>query len=310
MIDDTHKIEPFERKPFPFRSTVQQGNDILVKLHWHEHIEFIKVLEGTVDIILGNETFRAEKDDIVYVGSSKAHSVRSSCGFFCAIKGIVFDKNFLTSIVEGFETKHVYSLFIHTETFGYKFPSSHPLWYELNRCIENSYQEFIAKDICYEMSIKSNIYRLISSLLRHYKKEVLRRDDFIKASNELMRLKPAFDYIDANYSGKIYIKDLGDTVNMSPDYFTKYFKKITGKTPTEYIADVRINMAIRLILDTSLSITEISEKAGFCNINYFDKMFRESTGLTPTEYRNNKLYGSIEGTKEFFHDSRRFNDFT
>ena len=288
MIDDIHKIEPFEGKPFPFRSTIQQGYDTLVKLHWHEHLEFLKVLEGTVDIILGNETFKAVKGDIIYVSSCKVHSVTSACRSFCAIKGIVFNKYFLTNIVEGFETKHIYSLFIHSETYGYKFPSSHPLWYELNRCIENSYQEFVAKDICFEMSIKSNIYRLISSLLRYYKKEVLRRDDFIKASNELMRLKPAFDYIDTNYSDKIYVKSLGNTVNMSPDYFAKYFKKIIGKTPTEYIAGIRINMAMRLMLDTSLSITEISEKVGFCNVNYFDKRFKESTGITPTKYKNNK----------------------
>jgi AraC-like DNA-binding protein len=72
---------------------------------------------------------------------------------------------------------------------------------------------------------------------------------------------------------------------MSLYYFSSLFKKVFGLPPVQYLIQLRIDHAKRLLLDEERSISEIAELCGFCNINYFDKMFKEKSGFTPKDFR-------------------------
>ena len=67
--------------------------------------------------------------------------------------------------------------------------------------------------------------------------------------------------------------------------FYGFFKTNYGQTPADRIKDIRLEKACSLLVDTALSITEITEKIGICNYNYFSKIFKQKYGVTPTEYR-------------------------
>lgn len=286
---DIKKIEPFEEKTFPFRISIQKNRKQLVITHWHEHLELIKVLVGRISVTINEKTYTAVQNDIIFINSCLIHSVTSVSDDDAAIMGVVFDKFFLTNIIESFETKHIYSLFLNSNTTNVRFEPCHKLWEDLNQCIDSSYNELLVQEIGYEISIKSYIYRLTTLLLRYYKDEIFGKHDLLKIKTELLHLKPIFEYIEQNYSQKIYIKNLSSKMNLSLFYFTRYFKKITGKAPLEYVTQVRLNAAIKLLLNSNISITEISEKTGFCNVNYFDKIFKKSTGTSPLEFRNSMI---------------------
>ncbi len=64
---------------------------------------------------------------------------------------------------------------------------------------------------------------------------------------------------------------------------------MTGLTFVKFLNLYRINAAEELLSKTSLSITEISEKTGFCNINYFCRIFKQFKGYAPSKYRNNNI---------------------
>ena len=74
-------------------------------------------------------------------------------------------------------------------------------------------------------------------------------------------------------------------INVSPDYFTKMFKDSMGKTPIEYINGLRINRAMQLLVTTEDSLSDISDKIGFCNPNYFHKIFKQYIDVSPLAYR-------------------------
>ena len=71
---------------------------------------------------------------------------------------------------------------------------------------------------------------------------------------------------------------------MSPHYFCKFFKRVTGLTFTEYILRVRIDKAKELLLKNRLSITQIAYEVGFESSSYFHKVFRKLTHLNPKQY--------------------------
>jgi AraC-like DNA-binding protein len=285
MTEAYKKVEPFEGKPFPFRMTVQEDKVNLVPLHWHEHVELIKVLKGKVKVHVNGNEFESEKNEIIFINSSVVHSVQSLTGFDAAICGMVFDKFFLSNVTEGFETSTIYSLFLSSNTIENRFVASTLLWRELDDCIEQAYKEYCSKDLCYEMSLKSYVYRIMTLILRYNRDKLFGNKNFTKLSSEFDRIRPVIYHIDSRYADKLYIEQLSKIINMSPFHFCRFFKRVTGMSPTEYINKVRIDMALKYLVDSDLTITEISEKVGFCSINYFDEVFKKRKGLSPVEFR-------------------------
>ena len=83
-------------------------------------------------------------------------------------------------------------------------------------------------------------------------------------------------------------------LQMNPQYFCRYFKKATGKTPTEYINEVRVEKAAEYLYRTDRKIIDIALECGYDNIGYFIKRFKEEKGMLPSEYRksqNNAING-------------------
>lgn len=92
-------------------------------------------------------------------------------------------------------------------------------------------------------------------------------------------------YVDENYDMDITLNDLSKLVYLSPAYIGNMFKSKTGKTFTEYLTDIRIEQAKKLIENSDLKIYEICERVGYKTPRYFYRIFRANLGVTPQEYR-------------------------
>jgi len=91
-------------------------------------------------------------------------------------------------------------------------------------------------------------------------------------------------YISTNYSNDLSLKTLAKKYAMSPCYFSKQFKSITGVGLNEYINISRISAAERLLTDTNLPIIEVAAECGFNDSNYFAAVFKKIKGITPKKY--------------------------
>ncbi|WP_238598371.1 helix-turn-helix transcriptional regulator [Saccharothrix sp. ALI-22-I] len=87
------------------------------------------------------------------------------------------------------------------------------------------------------------------------------------------------------YSEPITLKNLAAEVFVSPFHFSRTFSKITGVTPGRYLTAVRIFEAKRLLLTTSLTISNIVCSVGYSSVGTFTSRFTRSVGMTPTQYR-------------------------
>lgn len=92
-------------------------------------------------------------------------------------------------------------------------------------------------------------------------------------------------YIKSHLQESISLDSMATLVNMSKSRFSHVFKEDTGVTPGEYINEKRMNMAARLLKETDLKISEISDAVGIDNSNYFSTQFRKKFNLSPIEYR-------------------------
>lgn len=107
-----------------------------------------------------------------------------------------------------------------------------------------------------------------------------------KTENLSPPVEEAIEFINSRYGGPLQISEIAGHVSLSRYYFTRLFRKETGRTPNEYLANVRINAAKEMLTDKILTIAEIAERCGFANTSHFTRFFREKTGQTPAAFRN------------------------
>ena len=103
-------------------------------------------------------------------------------------------------------------------------------------------------------------------------------------------IKKALEYIHDNLSSKLGVNELAAMHGYSLNYFIKAFKHATGKTPVEYINDLRIAHSIILLNETNDSVESISEQCGFVNLSYFFRTFKKKNGVSPSQLRKLKRF--------------------
>lgn len=95
-----------------------------------------------------------------------------------------------------------------------------------------------------------------------------------------------FHHVKTNFTQQIPLDEISEKVNMTVPAFCRYFKKVTGKTFTQFVNEFRIVHATKLLAEKPTSITDICFESGFNNFSHFNKLFKKFTGKSPLKYRN------------------------
>ncbi len=102
---------------------------------------------------------------------------------------------------------------------------------------------------------------------------------------ESERMGKVFDYILKNFSEEITLNEIASIACLSPEAFCRYFKKYTRKTFSEFLIEIRIGHACKLLQQHTLDVNQVSIQSGFNNISYFNRKFKSMTQKTPVEYK-------------------------
>ncbi|WP_264190778.1 helix-turn-helix domain-containing protein [Mesobacillus jeotgali] len=99
-------------------------------------------------------------------------------------------------------------------------------------------------------------------------------------------IERAKELITNNYSKSTETKKIAQMLGVSNNHLVRLFKQYHGKTISEYLIELRLKEATRLLTHTDTEITKVALDAGFQSMSNFYKTFKMRTGLTPKEYRN------------------------
>jgi AraC-like DNA-binding protein len=103
--------------------------------------------------------------------------------------------------------------------------------------------------------------------------------------DESSRMSKVYDYILENFKRDLSLDEVASVAYLSPSAFCRYFKKFTRKTLSEFLTDLRIGYACKLLQNNNMGISQISHDAGFNNVSYFNRKFKSVKGQTPMEYQ-------------------------
>lgn len=103
---------------------------------------------------------------------------------------------------------------------------------------------------------------------------------------ESRRVKKVKQYINDHYTETLKLEDLARLVGMTPTSFSRFFKLRTGKTLSDYVLDIRLGFAARMLVDSTKNVSEICFECGFNNLSNFNRIFKGRRGVTPKEFRS------------------------
>lgn len=271
-----------EEKKMQFKTYSASGNGIVDSGYHSDSAVIIEMIDGDAHVTIGTDTIDASIGDFIYIPSDLVFRVESTGGM-AAIRALVFDMQIIRENMENFDSEILYMFYVQSRTKTMVFKKSHPIYESLAYSMHEAYEEYVSKDVCYQLSVKANIYLLMLSILRYYCSSRTELDRMIY--HNVLRLRPVIDYVKEHYSEKIYIETLADMITVSPDYFTKMFKDSIGKTPIDYINALRICDSLRLLSMTDTPVADIADQLGFSNPNYFHKIFKAYMDTSPLAYR-------------------------
>ena len=107
----------------------------------------------------------------------------------------------------------------------------------------------------------------------------------IEVQSDSRRVQKVQDYINRHYQEEIRLGTLANMVGMTEVSFSRFFKLRTGKSLSDYIIDIRLGHATRLLVDSTMAIAEICYECGFNNLSNFNRIFKKKKSCSPKEFR-------------------------
>lgn len=119
-------------------------------------------------------------------------------------------------------------------------------------------------------------------------------EDIAEAAQYTSLTRKIMEYIHSDSRRRITLEDIGRITFFSPIYCDTVFRRETGRSIIDYVLDRRIDEAKKLLLEGTMSLSEISEAVGFNDYNYFSRVFKKRSGYSPTAYRRFALAELLE----------------
>ena len=273
---------------FPFEvsfSEIRNFSKGCVKLHWHDEIQISIVTKGSIEFIVGEKSYILKSGQGIFINTQRIHMAKSVGDKDCIYHSVIFNpkllKTFPGSIIE---QKYIDPVITADNLNSIEIYGENKWEKEALKFIMDIITADISKSRGYELEIYINLMRFWLLLVLN-ENDIFSQKTEPKPINE-ERVKDVLSFIHKNYSNKITLQDIADSVFVSKGECCRFFKKSLKMSPYDYLINYRINESMKLLKNTSFSILDIAENVGFNNVSHYIQIFKKKTGQTPHEYRN------------------------
>ena len=248
--------------------------------HFHPEIELVYVDQGSGKRHIGNHLSYYNEGDLVLIGANVPHY-----GFTDRLTGnkqevvIQFKEDFLgTEFFDAPEMAQIKKLFQRGKQ-GIVF-------YGKTKEEIGAQMEALTK--MEPLNRLTGLLNILENLSKSDEYELLNIDSVIIESKpqDNNRLELLHDFVNNEYTRHIPLAEAANLVSMTEQAFSRFFKKKTGKTFTQFVNEHRLVHASRLLAEEPMGITDICYDSGFNNFSHFNKLFKKFSGKSPSQYRN------------------------
>lgn len=240
-----------------------------VKGHKHKHYELNFLTRGKTKMMINERTFEYESYDFILIPPQVTHLLYES-------EYATFDNFVIWFKVDEDQAQTDEIIKLHDYNGVVQFLCSQIYKTYMDTGMENN----------------ELILLYLKAVLCHMKKGAIISTNKHSDSAESL-IRQTVRYINANiFERPLTVGEVSRIYNISPEHFSRSFKKETGVTPVRYMNELRIAEAKRLLAENSMSVKEISAKLFYTEPFYFSKQFKKIAGSSPSEYRERLLQNS------------------
>lgn len=137
----------------------------------------------------------------------------------------------------------------------------------------------------------SEFLHLLQALSRHDNYHLLSSVQLQSFDDDesLRQISEVVDYVTTHYASSFSLTEIAERFEMSPSRFSRYFRRATGNTFTDFVNQLRVNRACQLLMETDQYVSTICYNVGFNNVANFNRRFMEIKGMTPSDFRKQGL---------------------
>ncbi|MDR3160166.1 MAG: AraC family transcriptional regulator [Spirochaetaceae bacterium] len=273
------KLDP----AFPFR--LWDSSLRVFSPHWHEPLEIIYVLRGTISLSVDGQPIKTTEGDIVIVNSGMIHS------FFDAYPetlisifqfGLELFDQTLIELRDRFTRKLVFD-----RRFFFSAGDNGDLYQKIKTLLLSIRGEYLNKEEGFRLAIKSKLYELALTFLRELPVKNPVPREMAKHNYNRQILERVFSFVYSNYGNSgISLEQAARAAALSKYYFTRFFREQTGQTFHAYLSQVRIKRAKEYLTESDLPVAEIAYLCGFASLKTFYRLFKVLAGVSPSAYRS------------------------
>lgn len=247
--------------------------------HAHKEIELIYVVKGTLDVKVREKLYQLNEQDFLIVNSNEPHSLMSNADNLFSI--MHFNYLQLSSLLSQENIQFTCNSIENPQKENQK----------LCLIIEELLSVYLKQPHSSVVEVLEKTLKLVSRLESFYleKQESLLVDvDSVDKGNS-QRLSEILEYVRAHFREPLSLEEVASVQYITVPYLSKFFKKQTGKTFSQYVNKVRLAYAVNELTLTDKSITRIALDNGFPNLAAFNRVFTEHYHEKPIDYRKKKL---------------------
>jgi len=259
--------------------------------HYHDELEFIHIKDGNGTFFVGDCIQKFSSGDIVLIGSKTPHYwlfdeeyIQEKHAVDADIRVIHFKPDFcgqeFLNLDEATAIRSVYEM----AKRGMLLPRQDT---HLQSFFENIMVQQSIKRVTLLLEALEYIDQLHEACL------LLASPDYVNPQHhdDYLRMNKVLEYVRLHYRSQIFLQEIAQLAGMTPNSFCRYFKQKTGKTFIQFVQELRIAHACKLLKRQELSIKEVCFECGYQNFVSFHKNFKHIMGKSPNAYRLDRIGG-------------------
>lgn len=254
--------------------------------HWHDALEILFMLDGTIHIGIENLVCQLHKEDLIVINPNEMHTTSSSNANLVLVLQISNDWLNKYSAFKGVKISCNSS--IHGQSLHMN---------QIRKLLAQMMWVYNNQSLYFELKLQSYLFELLYQLFTYFKTDEIQQG-MGESDKYMPRLSNIIHFIHQNYAQDISLQDLAAKEFLSVSYISRFFKKHIGTSYKEYVIRIRLEHAVKDLLFTDKSIAQLSYDHGFPNTNSFLNAFKETYHVAPSIYRKDSkadfqfLYGS------------------
>ncbi len=287
MADKFEYSDVLDHKYECFTGNYPEGYEI--GLHWHYFMEILLMIEGKMEMQIGNTCIVAGAGEVIVLLPSVMHSLKivsKNAEYY----GIKFKpgNQYEHQSQQGMKWTELalFKMAVTGNTVRAHFPVSIVDRTDIKNMMNIAMKEMDRRESGYISAISAAVHIILTDIIRVWEEEGLTFDNLEATHAETLSVEALPAYIDENISEELRVEDLARICNLSYSGFSKKFIKMFGRPCKNYIEMIRIRKVAQLLKDTKDDLSTISQETGFSDASHMIRCFKKEYGLTPKKYRD------------------------